>query len=203
MSTLRKRLGVLLIPTLMVGGWLLLGLTGCVQTMAWSQFEREARAGDINTLPDKTYYCGSRDGYDYFYIEYYGLSHLLSSGKLCRVSSAETGRTNTFPDSTDRTKWQSVHDITLPIEGVKIENGQIVIPAGAIDFYASKPKMRDWQKQSQRGSAKLEASMREIKDLGVMFDWDGGGRGLSRQHEANSERPRRGSDGTPLRQART
>jgi hypothetical protein len=87
-------------------------LCGCTSThtLTRSQLESAAKAMDGFTFPDRTYYCGTKDGYDYFVMQ----RSLGGSVRWSRVPETDKAVTERFPFSKDKMRWQVYHDATQP-----------------------------------------------------------------------------------------
>jgi hypothetical protein len=91
---------------------LAMAIVGCSRTatMSWRDFKAEI----IDKHPeDFIWYCGSKDGYDYFHlIPYYDQAHPPASGcgeseRDYRVPSKDSHLAEPQPYSTNRTLWVS------------------------------------------------------------------------------------------------
>jgi hypothetical protein len=87
-------------------------LCGCAttHTVTRAQLESGTKVMDGFTFPDRTYYCGAKDGFDYFAIQ----RGMGGSERRCRVPETDMAVTTRFPFSEDRTRWQVYHDVTQP-----------------------------------------------------------------------------------------
>ncbi len=79
---------------------------GCASTSTVSQrdFLREAEVQDENSYPKYTYYCGSKNGYDYFAID--KTSSTTWSARLVRVAENEGTVSSRFVFSQDSLMWR-------------------------------------------------------------------------------------------------
>ena len=96
--------------------WLLLTialLCGCTTTATRADLQSAAQARDGNTFPDATYYCGSKNGFDYFLIQ-----HKLGGSESYRVPETDMAVKSRFPFSKDPARWQVYHDVTKPQPGL-------------------------------------------------------------------------------------
>ncbi|MDB6123760.1 MAG: hypothetical protein JWQ71_2753 [Pedosphaera sp.] len=84
----------------------LLLVTGCAtKTVNYPALQNAFAEHHSALYRDTTYYCGSKDDYDYFYIEY-GMSDRFSQGQVYRVASSEIPLTNRFPFSKEKSNWK-------------------------------------------------------------------------------------------------
>jgi hypothetical protein len=93
---------------------LFLLITGCgsPKAITYETLQQKAYAHHGDSFPDITYYCGTKEGYDYFYIEY-GTSS-INAGRLYRVETSNTPLTTRFPYTEDRDKWEKATLYTSP-----------------------------------------------------------------------------------------
>ena len=47
----------------------LVWLTGCTRTVSYQRLQQESTKHAGATFPDTTFYCGTKDGFDYFHIQ--------------------------------------------------------------------------------------------------------------------------------------
>jgi len=85
--------------------FMLVLLCGCTATVTKSELNAKASEQDGNSFPDRTYYCGSEDGYDYFVIR----RGLGNSTHQYRVAESEKAVTNRFPLTKDEKLWRGYH----------------------------------------------------------------------------------------------
>ena len=82
--------------------------SGCTPTLTLDGLaHREARY-DLTSWPDLTYYCGSKQRHDYFFIEASGPA-TVPHHHLFRVPESDSTVTNRFPYTTDRQHWRVHH----------------------------------------------------------------------------------------------
>jgi hypothetical protein len=79
---------------------------GCASTSTVSQHEllHEAEVQDLNSWPKFTYYCGSKNGYDYFAIDQTGST--TWSARLMRVVENEGTVSRRFAYTQDSSNWR-------------------------------------------------------------------------------------------------
>jgi hypothetical protein len=83
-------------------------LSGCAgtKTVSYQQL-RSASLHHFDTFyPDTTYYCGTEEGYDYFYIEY-GQDQ-WNEGRKYRILSSESPIQKRIERTKDRDEWVKV-----------------------------------------------------------------------------------------------
>jgi hypothetical protein len=88
-------------PFLLCTFWL---LTGCTRTVSYQQLQYEGTKRLGASFPDTTFYCGTKDGYDYFHIQ----PGIGSGGSDYRVAVAGSPHTNRFEFTSDRSLWLTV-----------------------------------------------------------------------------------------------
>ena len=93
-------------------------LSGCTETVTTAVLDAKAAEQNGNTFPDKTYYIGSKDSYDYFIIR-----HDYGGSSRYRVLQSEAAVTTRFTLTKDETRWRG-----YGITGIVVTNGQVVVP---------------------------------------------------------------------------
>src|SRR4030095_6148395 len=81
---------------------------GCAPTVSQQEFLRAAAIHDSNCYPKHTYYCGSKNGYDYFAVNQTGST--LSSSKEMRVAESQETVSMRFPYARDSASWRPFAD---------------------------------------------------------------------------------------------
>lgn len=86
---------------------LLLLLSGCASspTVSRNQLENMAHAHDGFTFPSRAYYCGTKEGYDYFAIQGFGVDSRTDGVKIYRVRESENTIPTRFPLTLNRSEW--------------------------------------------------------------------------------------------------
>jgi hypothetical protein len=80
-------------------------VSGCAtKTVSYQDLQNAFAEHHGALYRDTTYYCGSKEGYDYFYIEYG--EDAINQGQRYRVASSESAVTTRFPYSKERNDWQ-------------------------------------------------------------------------------------------------
>ena len=83
------------------------GLVGCAshraRTVRWDELFSPTPVTVQNTLIEVTYYCGSKEGFDYFVVR-----PPLNADRRYRVAEEGSRITKRFPFTTDRTKWRAL-----------------------------------------------------------------------------------------------
>jgi len=95
---------------LVLGGIVIVAIiAGCVirrtHTVSYGEFIREARPNLAATIISVSYYCGSKDGFDYFVV-------IPPAGieERYRVAKSESKITERFPYTKDRGKWRGLQN---------------------------------------------------------------------------------------------
>ena len=91
-----------------IGLSLLLVGSGCTSTLTRDGLARRVARYDLTSWPDFTYYCGSKSGYDYFFIKESGPG-TVPRHRFYRVPESEGGVSNRFAYATDRRHWRVHH----------------------------------------------------------------------------------------------
>jgi hypothetical protein len=78
-------------------------LTGCTHTVTWQKLQQESAKGQGNTLQDMTFYCGSKNGYDYFHIARTIQSSFFDEDY--RVVSSQSSVKTRFKYTTNQQQW--------------------------------------------------------------------------------------------------
>jgi hypothetical protein len=81
--------------------------SGCTSTVTREALLRKATRNSLTLSPDTTYYCGSRGGYDYFYIQPSGPTTFRISRRL-RVPERQNTVSNRFDYTTEQSRWRVV-----------------------------------------------------------------------------------------------
>jgi hypothetical protein len=90
-------------------------VVGCTtNTVTYSKLQQKAFAKKNGHTPDVLYYCGTKDNYDYFYVEYQA-SSTAREGQEYRVNVEESPVPNRFAYTQDRTQWQQAGLYTRPL----------------------------------------------------------------------------------------
>ena len=94
---------------------LLLLATGCAtNTISYGTLQQKAFEKRNGHTPDVLYYCGTKENYDYFYVEYQASSP-TREGREYRVNVEESPVPNRFAYTQDRTQWQQAGLYTRPL----------------------------------------------------------------------------------------
>ena len=101
---MNKHYGIKIVALLALALW----CNGCAgtKTVNYSQLWTASMAHYGDTYPDTTYYCGTQDGFDYFYVEY-GAPH-YNPGKRYRILSEDSPIKKRFEWTKDRDQWVKV-----------------------------------------------------------------------------------------------
>jgi hypothetical protein len=94
---------------------LLLLAAGCSSnTVTYGKLQQKAFEKKNGRTPDVLYYCGTKDNYDYFYVEYQA-SSTAHEGQEYRVNVEDSPVPNRFDYTQDRTRWQQAGLYTRPL----------------------------------------------------------------------------------------
>src|SRR4051812_37093974 len=82
-------------------------IVGCVirrtHTVSYAEFVRAAEPNLHNTLVSVSYYCGSKDGFDYFVVR-----QPTGTEDRYRVPESDSKIAERFPYTKDRSKWREL-----------------------------------------------------------------------------------------------
>jgi hypothetical protein len=84
---------------------LALPAAGCAtKTVDYQTLQQKSAEHHGAAIRDRTFYCGTKDGFDYFYVEYG--SPDFSEGRAYRALSSETPITDRFPYTKEHGGWR-------------------------------------------------------------------------------------------------
>lgn len=108
-----------------------LAVPGCVKTISHRQLLEIPRGTEVNTLPTIIWYMGSKNGFDYFNVGIgKGDSSLSPLNEEYKVESENTGVTNRFKLTNDKSKWKVYRSPLKP--GQVLEPGPIFRQPGPL-----------------------------------------------------------------------
>ena len=84
---------------------LALCLGGCTSTLTRDALQRRATRHSLTLYPDATFYCGSQQGFDCFYLEPEAPTTFRRSHRY-RVPERENTVSDRFPFTKDRSRWR-------------------------------------------------------------------------------------------------
>ena len=95
------RMAILLVPMAFL-------MTGCfgASSVSYGELRKASLAHHGDTYPDTTYYCGTKEGCDYYYVKY-GASG-FNQGKKYRIATEESPQINRFEYTSDEDHWKQV-----------------------------------------------------------------------------------------------
>src|SRR5436309_2230533 len=96
-------------PIRIIAFALVIASWGCSSTVTHETLMRRAKRMDLTSWPDTTYYCGTRNGYDYFYIWHSMPTTSDGRGRTYRVPENESPLTNRFTYTEQRFQWRLYH----------------------------------------------------------------------------------------------
>lgn len=81
--------------------------SGCTSTVSRETLMRKATRNSLTLSPDTTYYCGSRSGFDYFYIQPSGPT-TFRLARWLRVPERQNAVSKRFDYTTEQSRWRVV-----------------------------------------------------------------------------------------------
>jgi hypothetical protein len=96
-------------PICAAGISLCLGCASPTITVQKEQIESLSQTQRSNSAPQVLYYCGTKDGFDYFKIEKVMMHLRSNTGKQYRVKQGDYAIKDRFPFTKERNSWQRIN----------------------------------------------------------------------------------------------